>query len=481
MKALPIIAAGEHHEPWLRYTLDVLTGLAGLAVPLVLTKPDQAPAEGPRIFYGVLPAPGADALWIPRLTDAGDFRTTTVQLEYKQGRSTDIVIYADTIDPETKAPDILFNLFAHISCLAEHEHEKKHGPIHSYAFHLGRNWRRFERPHANLLALAFRRRVETFWSAGVAPLHRSGAIHLSHDVDATEKTVRTRLKEGTFCAFNTLRHVRHGRWHEAAGTAGDAFSMIAGDGSYDTFDQIAGLEAEFDVRSSFNVYCSVAPAGTGATLRRLIFDPAYRLDRNRGLIQALRELHRKGFEIGVHFAFDTWRDAGRMAAERAGLERTLKTGPVTSCRQHWLRFSLADTWRAQAAAGIRVDTSLGFNDRPGFRAGMAAAYRPFDHAAGRAHDVVVVPTALMDTQLFRHRVMNRAERRQEIRRLLEEIADVSGEACVIWHSHVFSADYGWSGDYEYILSTMRDLGLAAALPRERQAQLASSDSTRTMR
>ena len=72
--------------------------------------------------------------------------------------------------------------------------------------------------------------------------------------------------------------------------------------------------------------------------------------------------------------------------------------PVRSARHHWWALGCPPdaTLAAHAAAGIRVDCSLGFNDRIGFRRGIAYPFRPFDRNRRQPIPVWELPTAAMD-------------------------------------------------------------------------------------
>ena len=103
-----------------------------------------------------------------------------------------------------------------------------------------------------------------------------------------------------------------------------------------------------------------------------------------------------------------WFDGQRLRDARQILCDNINVGEVISCRQHWFRFSFRDTWRAQALAGIRVDTTLGFTDRVGYRAGMVRPFVPYDHVTQASANLLEVPTVLMDTHLHYYGVERRS-------------------------------------------------------------------------
>jgi hypothetical protein len=136
-----------------------------------------------------------------------------------------------------------------------------------------------------------------------------------------------------------------------------------------------------------------------------------------------------------------------MRAERERVEASLGA-PVTSCRQHWLRFSWERTWRAQQEAGFALDTTLGFNDRAGFRNGAALQYHPWDEASGRPLALAALPVVLMDSHVYDYEDLTEAERQRDMRDWVEEVLCVGGQASVIWHPHALADDYGWRSGFE---------------------------------
>ena len=450
MSTLYVSAPLNRHSPWLTYALGELGRLAGLERPMKLVTPDEVPFGAPHLAYGS----GTAAARIPCQPVHRSGAMDSVTLDCGPRGLRQVMVYADSLDSEGR-PDLLFNFFAYISCLEEYEWERVHGPAHSYAARLGGDRRRFDRPYANYLALAFRQLVSGTYPECLAEQATIGSICLTHDVDVVSKSMRTRLKEGGFRLFNVLRDLGAGRRPDLAGAA----RMLVGSADYFTFDAIARLEDSFGFRSSFNLFGGTPADGLGARLRRSVFDPAYDLASSSRLVSELKRLIARGWDVGVHFAFDSWRDPDPMRRERETVERALGVDSVTACRQHWFRFSLAETWKAQWAAGIRTDTTLGFTDRPGFRAGLAARYHPYDHRTGRALPIVVVPTVLMDTHLFYYDRMDPERRREVLDGTLDDIAGVGGEACIIWHSHALSTDHRWGGEYRRILGAMREKGL----------------------
>lgn len=332
---------------------------------------------------------------------------------------------------------------------AERVHEARRGPIHGYSFRLA-EWdpAQWERAWVNRIALFLRRWAEregrTF-----APLPAAELL-LTHDLDAVEKTAAIRAKQGAFNAFNAARELRRGKAVRALGLAGKAARFLLGPGDFAQLEAVARREEELGLRSTINVHGS--GGGWTRSPRALLLDPGY--DANRpDLARTLSLLSRRGFRIGLHPGYATWDDATALLRERSRVEEAAGTAVVT-VRQHWLRFGWERTWAAQEAAGLGEDSSLGFNDRPGFRAGAALRFHPWDPRARKARRIAEVPLVLMDSHLHDYRLLGDEERPREMRRWIDEVRAVRGVATVLWHPHTLSPDYGWRPGFEELLAIL---------------------------
>jgi hypothetical protein len=178
-------------------------------------------------------------------------------------------------------------------------------------------------------------------------------------------------------------------------------------------------------------------------------DPGYNCAEPR-LANLLRNLAQEGFEIGIHPSYNSFMSAESIAAETDRLADVLGR-PVTACRQHWLRFSWANTWAAQAAADLRCDSTLGFNDRPGFRNGAALAFQPVDPASGELLPIAVQPLVLMDSHIYDYDLDAARHPEQFIEPWIAEVKAVGGLATVLWHPHTLDPAYGWAQGFEALL------------------------------
>jgi hypothetical protein len=253
-----------------------------------------------------------------------------------------------------------------------------------------------------------------------------------------------RFKQAAFNAFNMLRSLREGHWRQARQKVGAGARFLLGRTNYWHFDEITALERELGLRSCFFVY-----AGGGGYLRRphqILLDPMYRTDEPR-LVQELRKLRNQGWQIGLHQSYDAFADADVMFGEKTRLQKALQLR-IFSCRQHWLRFSWRKTWQAQQAAGLDLDMTLGFNDRPGFRNGAALRMQPADYSATPTPlPIDTVPMILMDSHFYDYRPLERDQRIRAMQALLDEVRFVRGTASVLWHTQVLASDYGWGDGF----------------------------------
>jgi hypothetical protein len=342
--------------------------------------------------------------------------------------------------------------FAH--GLAERTYENSHGPIHSYSHRL-RGWdaRIWTHAWANRIAMFLRRwaarRLGQEEHAMFGPTPRAEIV-ISHDIDALWMTWALRIKQGAFQAYNALKELARGSLGSATSRACAAVRIGCGKGSLLHMEEVAAAERELGLSSHFFVYARAR--NRSAKLR--LFDPHYDITRT-ALPDMLQILLQQGFPIGLHQSFDSWRDTGAMAGERSRLEHSIGV-PVVSCRQHWLRFSWAETWAAQYRAGLTTDFTLGFNDRPGFRNGAAVKMRPWSGSGGGLLGIEALPMVFMDSHLYDYSSLDDDGRRREIDHWINELRAVGGTASILWHPHTLGPEYGWKTGFLALLHRLSE-------------------------
>lgn len=336
---------------------------------------------------------------------------------------------------------------------AEREHEARHGPVLSYAFRLPRaHHRLFDSAWANRIFLFLRR-----WAARERSLPEealfgplpAASIVLTHDVDAIDLTPEIRAKQTVFQLANGARALLRGDLDTTGARLRDAARFAFSAGDFRTLGKIREMEQAAGLRSILHFYGGPSGLRRGSP-RRLLIDPGYDIASPylRTELAALRE---GGWTIGLHQSFDAWEDASRMQAERARLADAAGV-EVAHCRQHWLHFSWERTWAAQEAAGLSFDTTLGFNDRPGFRAGHALRFHPWDFSRDTPMRLAATPMIFMDSHFYDYGGSDRSDIAGRMKRWLDEVRAVRGEATVNWHNHTITKTYGWGAGYEDLLS-----------------------------
>jgi len=125
----------------------------------------------------------------------------------------------------------------------------------------------------------------------------------------------------------------------------------------------------------------------------------YSLHRS-DLKEALLKLSKSGWEIGLHPSRVTHLSKTEFKKEWDRLSGFMGDGMIPmGVRNHYLKASFPETWRIQEELGIQYDSSLGWPDSPGFRAGTARPFKPFDCEFNRRLDIWELPLIVMDGTL----------------------------------------------------------------------------------
>lgn len=348
--------------------------------------------------------------------------------------------------------DLLYNAFVHLSRLEEWELEKAGRSIGSYAFrHRRKDLRVYKIPVVNYLFLLLEHLISRHFQAELFEPKDRFEIQFSHDVDYIEKTVPLRLKQGAFYLFNSFRKCLKRDLEHATVFFGKAFRFGLSRADYWQFDVWQELECKADIRSTFYVYAKTLSKGLKTRSKRWLFDPGYDIQRDARLSTKLKELLDGGWEIGLHGSFDSYKDFELLKTEKEILESVIDQ-PVKKVRQHWLRFS-EETLRIQEAVGFEADSTLGFNELPGFRSGIASAYYPYDFERQSAFKIKEVPMVLMDSMLFDYRVTDEPDF-SLVSEILDQVAKFGGQVSIDWHQRVTASDYNWHDAYFQIVCAL---------------------------
>ena len=153
-------------------------------------------------------------------------------------------------------------------------------------------------------------------------------------------------------------------------------------------------------------------------------------------------------EFALH-GIDAWRDAADGRAELRELTRA--SGQTHSgVRMHWLYYSDASP-RAIEDAGFTYDSTWGYNDAVGFRAGTSQAFR-----LPGTRQLLELPLAIMDTALFYPSRMGltRTAAMARCRGLLRQMHRFGGALVINWHDRSLVPERQWGRPYRELLADM---------------------------
>lgn len=175
-----------------------------------------------------------------------------------------------------------------------------------------------------------------------------------------------------------------------------------------------------------------------------------------GLIPAVAAATPAGWDLGLHYNYDTHLDPQAFSAQRISLEAMLGRRVVAG-RAHYLRFDPVRSWSFYATMGIQTDESLGYYDRIGYRAGIAGPFRPYDTESKQALPLVEMPMVFMEGALVEQYPGNPVD---AFERHLSHIAVVGGAVSLLFHPGQFhNPEYPETlGLYRRLLSCARHLG-----------------------
>ena len=297
------------------------------------------------------------------------------------------------------------------------------------------------------------RLVERFREITGAPPAGPLTVALTHDIDTPWRWSGARAVAGAAARAKSAALGRRPRelGRELRGLAGLPRHRARGTDPNWCFERIAEIERSHDGRSTYFVLAGHHHPADGSA-------PAV---YNRVRPAVVTQVLAQGDELGLHPSYTASERLALIREERDRLE-ALAGRPVRGVRFHYLRHDAHGTLPELDRLGFAYDSSQGYADRPGMRAGLSFPYRPYDVAADRPLRMLELPLVVMDATLGEERYLGLSAEAglERAAATLERAARAGGTVAVLWHNDRFEPAYarGWDRAYDRLLAWVRERG-----------------------
>ena len=256
-------------------------------------------------------------------------------------------------------------------------------------------------------------------------------ILLSHDVDRPAKYAFS----NTLSLTKTLtKDVINGRFKQAVGLGLNRVlkprQMSKAD-PYNTFDYLMNVSEQAGLNSTFYFL-----SGKSSVTK----DADYFL-HDKSIIDLIKCINDRGHYIGLHPSYNSYLCSDIIKKEATNLFETLdKLGvkqDYIKSRMHYLKFKHPYTYRHLVASGITYNSTMGYAEHIGFRAGTCWPYPVFDPLKQEELPITESPLIAMDVSLYGHNYMGLRDH-QVILHKLASLYDVTnrvgGRFEFLWHN-----------------------------------------------
>jgi hypothetical protein len=287
------------------------------------------------------------------------------------------------------------------------------------------------RPIVDEYGLALQQVLEALLP-GWRPLPRRLRVKLTHDIDEVGIPFRFR---------NAVGHVLKRRAPLCC--ARDFFSL--GTSVEPTYLKLVRDICEISIERNLHstLYWMASAAGS--------FDFRYDVTNPR-VARVMDWARDRGIEMGVHPGYTTFLSPSVLEEEVQRCREAIQNEQLGG-RQHYLRWS-PETWTHWERCGLLYDSTVGFADCVGFRAGTCVPYMPWLWKENRRAELLEIPLLLMDSTLIgaAYMALKPSQVQGAVTKLLRPCAAVGGVFTLLWHNTSLLPPF--SRHYPGILDTL---------------------------
>jgi len=336
--------------------------------------------------------------------------------------------------------DIIFTIYYIIMGFQENyiprDRHGIHNVRHSFLFKKGYLYKPLVNIYVNFIRFLF---AKTHKPIDIWPNKKKFALVLTHDCDYIEMKRYIELIRYIFMhklCVNPIKLIE---------------IMFSQRQTFWNFDDWMKIEQKYGLKSTF-FFCAIK----GSLLKYYFTspDPFYNIKKTK-YRKLFNKLKNKNFEIGLHSSYQAYSSKKRFREERLKLMRFSKSEVLGNRHHYWhTSDNFIETVKIHQKVGFLYDTSLAFDHHSGFRRSICTPLKFFDIKTTKELDILEMPTALMDGQLFNLLKYNYLQKKESvIDALIDSVKKYNGMLIVDYHTRVLNKDFfpGWKKSYIYLL------------------------------
>lgn len=185
---------------------------------------------------------------------------------------------------------------------------------------------------------------------------------------------------------------------------------------------------------------------------------------HKDAIWQLIKRHAKKYTVGIHPSWQSSDNRVLLKKEIKQLEamiedRSMNHQPSTILysRQHYIRFTMPETYRRLQEAGITNDYTMGYGSINGFRASVAASFYWYDLEKEEQTGLRIHPFCFMEANSYYEQKYTAAQAMDELMHYYKVCKAVNGQLIAIWHNNFLGTDKkfaGWREVYEFFVKVI---------------------------
>ncbi len=148
------------------------------------------------------------------------------------------------------------------------------------------------------------------------------------------------------------------------------------------------------------------------------------------------------YSIGIHPSWQSFFDEQLVKDERLSLQK-LSSRNITSSRQHYIQFTLPQTFRCLFESGITDDYSMGYGSINGFRASFTNPFYWYDLMQEKQTELLLHPFCYMEANSYFEQHLTTNEAAIELQSYYDVVKKVNGQFITIFHNHFLTEEPQW--------------------------------------